>query len=77
MRQKQNFNKVKFTKEKKMVMEITYVIVSFIISSVLVNAASGLFMKVIGAKAMMFNGKKRFVTILVVTWFIFNMIHGA
>lgn len=58
-------------------MEITYVIVSFIISSILVNVVSGLFMKIIGAKAMLFNGKKRFVTILVVTWFIFNMIQSA
>ncbi|MGE4214302.1 MAG: hypothetical protein AB7E42_05945 [Anaerotignaceae bacterium] len=58
-------------------MEITYVIVSFIISSILVNVASGLFMKIIGAKAMLFNGKKRFVTTLVLTWVIFNMLHGA
>ncbi|HCT64751.1 MAG TPA: hypothetical protein DIC60_05725 [Lachnospiraceae bacterium] len=69
--------KLNLQKEKRMVMEITYVIASFIISSILVNVVLGLFMKIIGAKAMLFNGKKRFVTILVVTWFIFNMIHGA
>ncbi len=58
-------------------MELTYVVISFIISSILVNIVAGLFMKIIGAKGMIFNGKKRFVTILVVTWFIFNMIQGA
>lgn len=58
-------------------MELTYVVISFIISSILVNMGAGIFMKIIGAKVMLFNGKKRLVTILVVTWVIFNMIQGA
>lgn len=58
-------------------MEIIYLIVSFILSSIVVNIISGVFMKIIGADVMFFSGKKRFITILVVTWFIFNAIHGV
>lgn len=55
---------------------IGYIIISFILSSIIVNIISNVFMKIIGARGMFYDGNKRFMLILVVTWFIFNVLMG-
>jgi hypothetical protein len=65
---------LKIKRERGKDMAIVFVIISFIISAVIVNLLASLFITLIGADAMFFSGKKRLVTILVVTWFVINCL---
>lgn len=56
-------------------MAIVLLIVSFLIASFLVKTVRHLFMKLIGADAMFFNGKTQLIIIVIVTYFVYGFLY--
>lgn len=53
-------------------MGIVLLIVSFLIAIAIVRLVRGLYMKIIGANVMFFNGTTQLIAILVLTYIIFD-----
>ena len=49
---------------------IVVFVIAFIIVSIIVNALQGLYMKIVGAQAMFFNGGKKMAAIIVISLWI-------
>lgn len=57
-------------------MTIVLLIVSFIIAAIIVQVVRGLFMKIIGANVMFLSGYKQIIYIMIVAYFVFNVLAG-
>lgn len=55
-------------------MVIVFLLISLIISSIIVQLVRGIFMKIIGANVMFFNGMTQFVIIIILALLIFGKV---